>query len=395
MVLSYRYRVRYFVLKIKHMNISKLSLIILVAGSSLVACKKKGCTDPTALNYNAEAKKNDNSCEYDLDPVYDVPSNYYFADANGNSTVDFSGQTTRLDQLDSIIEYMKTGQTTTLDAQAMKDMFSNNGVWPSTTKQLRDKCFSIDQTMFDDLLDNMATTSLSNGMTASNGQAGIATSLSGSTYLLDANGFHVREVFEKGIMGAVFMYQALNNYFGDTEMNVDNTTAVDAANNKYYTLMEHHWDEAFGYFGVDVNFPTVPADRFWGEYCQAQNANLNSNADMMNNFLKGRAAIVANVYDDRDAAIQAIRLEWEEIAAGQAVTYINAAIGYFGTDNAKFLHALSEAYGFAWSLRYAPLETTRISNSDHTALMNLFGTNLWNITVQDLNDIKAAINAAY
>jgi len=32
---------------------------------TIIACKKKGCTDSTANNYNKEAKKDDNSCTYD------------------------------------------------------------------------------------------------------------------------------------------------------------------------------------------------------------------------------------------------------------------------------------------------------------------------------------------
>src|SRR5690606_31443696 len=115
--------------------------------------------------------------------------------------------------------------------------------------------------------------------------------------------------------------------------------------------MEHHWDEAFGYFGVPTDFPTTAATRFWGKYCNSQNANLGSNAVMMNNFLKGRAAISNGVYADRDAAIQEIRLMWENISAHQAMKYIDNAVGYFGTDDAKFMHAVSEAYGFIWNLR--------------------------------------------
>jgi PKD repeat protein len=40
---------------------------VLVAASLLgttSSCKKKGCTDPTAVNYNSVAKKDDNTCKY-------------------------------------------------------------------------------------------------------------------------------------------------------------------------------------------------------------------------------------------------------------------------------------------------------------------------------------------
>ena len=42
----------------------KYLLLSLMATVGLVACKKKGCMDPAAVNYSAEAKKDDNSCNY-------------------------------------------------------------------------------------------------------------------------------------------------------------------------------------------------------------------------------------------------------------------------------------------------------------------------------------------
>lgn len=41
-----------------------LILAALVVSSVFTSCKKKGCTDPTAMNYNSEAEKEDESCVY-------------------------------------------------------------------------------------------------------------------------------------------------------------------------------------------------------------------------------------------------------------------------------------------------------------------------------------------
>lgn len=48
-------------------NVTKTTIALLVAvvlGSSLVSCKKEGCTDSTAINYNSKAKKDDGSCKF-------------------------------------------------------------------------------------------------------------------------------------------------------------------------------------------------------------------------------------------------------------------------------------------------------------------------------------------
>ena len=356
----------------------KNSLLILVAiiGITTVSCRKEGCTDEAANNYSPSAQTDDGSCTYDPSTLYTIPSTFSFTDTDGNSTVSFSGQTDRLNQLSEMVTYMKTGTSTALDAQIIKDAFANenndgNGFFSFTsTKQLKNKCFTADVAVFELFMDELATASMDNATTATNGQAGTLSSGT-STYLVDANGVEKVQVIEKGLMGAVFLNQALNTYFGAGKMDVDNTTAVDAAGGKYYTLMEHHWDEAYGYFTDAIDYPTNGTDRFWGKYCNKQNAAINSNADMMDNLLKGRAALSSDVLTDRDAAIASIRTEWEDISAHQAMTYLDECVGYFGTDNAKFLHVLSEAWAFAWNLRYAPVETRRMDVTEHSALMVL------------------------
>ena len=388
-----------FVLRLNQMKNTTVKVIVVLffALISITSCKKKGCTDPTAYNYSSEAKKDDGSCSYDA--PYTIPSTYDFTDASGNNTVNYSGQTERLNQLREMVTLMKSAISSSISANDLKAMFANtggdgNGNFSFTsTKQLKDKCFAVDQALFETWMDKLALASVSFSSQAADGQAGVLTSGT-STYLFDENGKEYLQLIEKGLMGAVFMNQALNVYFVE-EINVDNTTAVDVANGLYYTIMEHHFDEAFGYFGVDIDFPsTIPAD-FWGKYCNNQNTALNSNADMMSNFRKGRAAISNNYLTDRDKAITAISKEWEEISAFQAKKYVQDAIGFFGNDDAKYLHALSEAYAFSWNLRYAPEAIRRFTPTSHTALMNLYKLNFWEMTVADLNAIILELDTKY
>jgi hypothetical protein len=378
----------------------KKIIVFTAAATLMIACKKEGCTDESAINYSAEAKKDDGSCNYEESADYEVPSTYAFNDGNGNSTVSYSGQTDRLNQLSEMVVLMKSGISVALNAQDLKDMFANTGdngggnFSFSSTKQLKNKCFLADVAMFEEWMDSLAVSSTSNGNTASNGVAGTITSGT-STYLVNENGVEYVQLIEKGLMGAVLMNQTLNVYFGDGKMNVDNTTAEDPANGDYFTSMEHHFDEGFGYFGVDTDFPSSIPSSFWGKYCNNQDVTINSNADMMNNFLKGRAAISNGVLADRDEAILEIRREWEEISANQAISYLEGAISNFGVDDAKYLHELSEAYAFALNLRYCPLETRRMSTTEHNDLMSQFNTNFWNMSVADINGIISTIQSKY
>ena len=62
--------------KIKLINLAVLTLAVLTFGS----CKKEGCTDVDATNYNASAKKDDNSCNYEGSVVlwYGPEASQYF-----------------------------------------------------------------------------------------------------------------------------------------------------------------------------------------------------------------------------------------------------------------------------------------------------------------------------
>lgn len=55
----------------------------------MISCKKEGCTDQLALNYNSEAKKDDGSCKYSTVGTLQVT----VKDVNGNK---LSGKTVSL-----------------------------------------------------------------------------------------------------------------------------------------------------------------------------------------------------------------------------------------------------------------------------------------------------------
>lgn len=343
------------------------------------------------------------SCKKDSnddDDGYKVPSTYTFTDANGNSTVDFSGQTARLDQLEEIVTYMKTANTTgvALDTQQLMDMYTNtnnngNGHFSFTAdKQLKNKTFSLDRGLVEQFFRNIAEASTST-VEGSNGVAGVVTSNNGERkYLLADSGIDYTELIQKLLMGSVFYYQATSVYLSDDKMNVDNTTAVDPENGKYYTAMEHHWDEAFGYFTDATNYPIAGTDRFWGEYVNARDGVLGCNAKIMNAFIAGRAAISNNDLEARATQIDIIRTEWERAIAATIISYLKKAKTNFA-DDAIRNHQISEAIGFLYCLKYNEQKT--MTDQDAYNSISLLVVNLNNITTQDIDAVINNVSSTF
>lgn len=44
-------------------------ILVFITGLTFTSCKKEGCIDPTATNFNSEAKKDDGSCAYPIAPT--------------------------------------------------------------------------------------------------------------------------------------------------------------------------------------------------------------------------------------------------------------------------------------------------------------------------------------
>ena len=334
------------------------------------------------------------SCKDDDEPVdnsYIIPTTYNF------ENVSYDGQTQRLSMFTEFKTYMNSANSsgTTLDVNRLVAMYSNdaaNAQWQGTyeaSKQMRGKTFEPVQSVFDGLISDLATASQSTEA-GLNGIAGVVQSNDGAkNYLLNENGLELGQVIEKGLMGALLYYQSTGVYMESGRMDVDNEVITAGEG----TDMEHHWDEAFGYFGVPTDFPTNTDNvAFWGDYCNDRDALIGTNKTIMDAFLKGRAAISNKDLDARDEAIQTVREGWEMVVVGTALHYLNSGLNNFD-DMALRAHALSEAIGFVYSLQFNPIK--KITNAQVEEILILIGgtenianSNIYNAEIANIQSAK-------
>ena len=359
-------------------------MVVLIAAS----CSKEGCTDPNASNYDANAGTTNNDlCEYN----YDVPSTYAFTDADGNNTVSYGGQTARMDMLSEMVTYLKSANGSnatpaTLDASTLLAMYDNSYTgWTDQSlvgngKQLKSKTALADagiQAMFEGWMSAAAA--------ASPDQTG--------SYLQDASGVEWTQMIEKGLMGACFASQMTSNYLAGIEAD-DNETAVDPAAGKFYTEMEHHWDEAYGYFTDAVDYPANGTDRFWGKYANKSylEDNLGSATDISTAFRTGRAALSAHNTADALAQRDIIISEVKQMQAGMAIHYLNDVKSKVssGADQSAINHSMSEALAFIFGIQFIS-ETPDMSSADVMALVGQIEPAVAGFTMS-LTSINAVID---
>ncbi|MDZ7695201.1 MAG: DUF4856 domain-containing protein [Balneolaceae bacterium] len=348
------------------------------------------------------------------DETINAPENYEFT-RGGASTVAYPGQTDRLNMLAEMDAYMGQGDDgELLSEQDLLDMFENAGgngggnFSFTSDRQLRDKTFApdLDENLFEGIFADAAAASqkVNSGDTqAQNGEAGLITrENSGNTILISANGREYGQLVEKGLMGAVFFNQIFNVYLSDQRIgpNVENEELREGTN---YTDKEHHFDEAFGYFGAPVDFSSNwPDERedeagFWAGYSDGADDDLGMNDILMNAFIMGRTAIVnkdqSALNEQRDILYENLEL----LAAATAVHYINSTLSHLGDGNqGEAFHTLSEAWAFANALKYSPRREITLDQLNQI-LNTDFGENgnFWNVTASGLNNAKSTLVDLY
>ncbi|MBI34005.1 MAG: DUF4856 domain-containing protein [Flavobacteriales bacterium] len=321
--------------------------------------------------------KKDDPVDEDGTTSYTVPTTYNF------ENVSYGGQTDRLDMLTALTSYIKTGHTegVTLDAQVMNNMYENEntpfeGTIGSSGKDLSSKTYETARGEIVNLFDSIAKYSGQAG--GADGQAGLVARGTGHI-LVDATGKEYAQLIDKGLMGSCFYYQGTSKYLSDEKIGdaVDNVIVEPGKG----TDKEHHFDEAFGYFGVPIDFPTNQDGLlFWGKYCNKRDAVVGTN-DIMDAFLRGRAAISAKDKAGQDAAVADIKELWEKAAASTAIHYLNDADANFADDGNR-LHYLSEAYAFINALTYNV--DGSIGQSDVDEVLAALGDNYWTVTQADI-----------
>lgn len=358
-----------------------------------------------------------------------TPDTYTF-ERDGSTTVNFSGQTTRIQMAQELIAgFLDTSNTeATLDAMFAHEEgnadFSDADL-NASNKSIRSKTaastdyFSANTTdaavikaIFDyyifaqveDVFPNWTTIATA-GYAGQLQQAG-----GGTTRYVNEQGLEYNQAFAKSLIGALMTDQILNNYLSpsvlDAGDNVANNDAAVLDGDNNYTTMEHKWDEAYGYLYGNEDNPAVPvlgADNFLNEYLSRVDSDTDFNGiamDVYNAFKLGRAAIVAKDYDVRDAQADIIREKISQVIAVRAIYYLQQGKNNLGTSNASAFHALSEAYGFIYSLQFTrkPGTTEPYFSKDEVLFLTdslMQGDGFWDVTAETLDTLSDTISAEF
>ena len=331
------------------------------------------------------------SCTKDEDPapssceVSNTPTTYAFSDADGNNTVAFTGQISRLAKAKEVYDMMNADLTvTSADITALIDD-ANSKLLTKTAENDPNRTAII--ATLNTIMDSYAASSsaFEAGTPASDGVAGIDV----LGYELDARGWEADQQYAKMLIGALCLEQNAYDYLTKIDLDVNN---VGPDGENVYTKSEHYWDEAFGYvYGLDSDLgetAEISGGLLLGKYLTKHNGVGNDYSgedylgDVYNAYLKGRQAIVENCADELDRQIMIINTTLSKVVAYHAASYLRSSAAVTLESGSNFHHAISEGWGFVMSLQF-----TKMADG-----MPLFT----HAEVNDmLNTLDAADNGAY
>lgn len=376
------------------------------------------------------------SCDSNNDPEIDAPATYEFT-RNGQSSVSFTGQTTRIQMAAELTSAMMDFDNST--EELLLQMYRNetaggedatpfeNPDLNEATKNIKGKVaassdyFSSNSQLsaeiknqFELWLSAQAEEVFPNeNSVAAPGQPGQIADGSSTRYV-NGQGFEYNQLVGKSLIGALMADQMLNNYLstsvldaGSNREDNNNGTLAEGAN---YTNMEHKWDEAYGYLFGSADNPANPTIGEGSGFLNTYLGRVDGDDDFSGigretyeAFILGRAAIEAAAYDIRDQQAQIIRENISTVIAVRAVYYLQSGkngLEQTTPDYGAAFHDLSEAYGFLYSLKFS-----RVPNTDSPYLTSqkidemldqlTAGEGLWEIEPSLLDDMSETIAAQF
>lgn len=360
-----------------------------------------------------------------------APETYTF-NRNGENTVRFSGQTTRIlmaTELSNALLDFSRSETDLLNMFSNQNSPFSNADLNASSKTVKSKTAA----SADYFASNAAASALirsdfegwissqvdevfpAQQQLASAGTAGQIADGSSTRYV-NAKGLEYNQAFGKSLIGALMVDQILNNYLSpavlDAGANRADNTAEVLEEGSSYTTMEHKWDEAYGYvygtaadaanpnatIGSDDSFLNKYVGRVEGDTHFAGIA-----AEIFDAFKLGRAAIVGGDYELRDEQADIIREKVSEIIGIRAVYYLQQGKRSLEGDSPAYgtaFHDLSEGFGFVYSLQFTRKPGTDepyFSRSEVQGFISQLeeGNGFWGVSPSTLNTISDQIASRF
>lgn len=344
--------------------------------------------------------------------VVEAPDTYTFT-REGETTVSFGGQTSRLEMAATLMGQLNSENVLASDLLTMFN--DGTGFGDSTLddsgKKLGNKTAAYgDESVVEDIRGfiteyaDVVSTSFSTDAEA--GVAGSHTGAGGRTVRINGKGMELNQVFAKSLIGALVMDQVAYGYLSATKIG-DGVENVALEDGKNYTKMEHHFDEGFGYvYGQESDITAAASPDgsgvLFAKYLKKVNASEEPGiaTEIYDAFKMGRAAIVANDSEVRDAQAEIVKTKMSRVILHKAAYYLRGAAeakSAAAVDYADYFHGLSEGYGFVLSLQFT-YDQNGVSYFSHAEVDTMLtaleaGNGFWDITPEELNAMAAQIEA--
>ena len=354
------------------------------------------------------------------EPTLVIPDTYSF-NREGNSSVSYSGQTSRLEMAAELGSHLNDETKTKAELETMFNEGTgfNNSDLDGSGKKIGNKTASSSKAsstvkaQFDSLIVHFTrdvAPAVISATDADSAVAGIYTDpgADGRTVKINAKGHERNQLFIKGLMGALVADQIIWGYLTTSKLdggtNIADNDAGTLVDGKNYTTMEHYWDEGFGYlYGMDTdisNSSIEGSDVLVSKYLAKVDASSLPGIakEIYDAFKHGRAAIVAGDYTVRDQQAEIIKTKISHIIGRKAADYLKSGASKIKDGKwADAHHALSEGWGFILSLQFTKNPATGepyYSNTEVNQMLNDID-NFWAVSTTDLESMASNIESKF